>query len=225
MPETDTTREGVNTTRAEPSSGRQVGILLFPEVELLDYSGPLEVFTVAARLLENPQSSLPSLQAFTIAERKGPLKTRAGSRVLPDYTLENHPRIDILVVPGGWGTRREVDNAQLISWIGEVMATAPITASVCTGVFLLARTGRLGRREVTTHWASLDRLATDFPELMVARGVRWVDTGDVVTSAGISAGIDMSLHLVARLFGDDLAHRTARQMEYEWVDAATDPVK
>jgi transcriptional regulator GlxA family with amidase domain len=222
MAEADTTSVDATTAQTVPSPGRQVGVLLFPEVELLDYCGPLEVFTVAARLLERP---IPSLHVFTIAEREGPLKTRAGSRVLPDYTLESHPRIDILVVPGGWGTRREVDNAQLISWIGGVMATAQITASVCTGVFLLARTGRLGRREVTTHWASLDRLATDFPELIVASGVRWVDTGDVVTSAGISAGIDMSLHLVARLFGDDLARRTARQMEYEWVDAATGAVK
>ena len=221
----DTTCEDVKTAQTQSASGPQVGVLLFPEVELLDYSGPLEVFTVAARLLEHPRRSLPSLEAFTIAERKGPLKTRAGSRVLPDYTLESHPRIDILVVPGGWGTRREVDNARLISWIGGVMATAQITASVCTGVFLLARTGRLGRREVTTHWASLDRLATDFPELIVARGVRWVDTGDIVTSAGISAGIDMSLHLVARLLGEELARRTARQMEYEWVDAAAGPVK
>jgi transcriptional regulator GlxA family with amidase domain len=194
----------------------RVGILLFPDVELLDFCGPLEVFTVAARFIEDQALRL---EACTIAQTDGPLTTRAGLKVLPDYTTADHPKIDVLVVPGGMGTRREVENAALIAWIARVASSAELTASVCTGAFLLARAGLLGTRDVTTHWASLDRLAESHPEVTVRREVRWVDTGDIVTSAGISAGIDMSLHLVARLLGDEIARKTARQMEYHWQDA------
>jgi transcriptional regulator GlxA family with amidase domain len=209
---------------ALPSQRWHVGVLLFPDVELLDFCGPLEVFTVAGRLLDETDSAA-SLQAFTIALEKSPVLTRAGLHVLPDYSLDEHPRMEILVVPGGIGTRHAAENERLIEWIVGVMSSAQITASVCTGAFLLARTGLLGNREVTTHWGSLDRLAREYPELIVKRGVRFVDTGNIVTSAGISAGIDMSLHLVARFFGDELAHRTAHQMEYQWLDGTAGSVK
>ena len=165
------------------------------------------------------------LQAFSIALEKSPVMTRAGLRVLSDYSLDEHPPMEILVVPGGVGTRHAAENERLMEWIRSVMSTTQITASVCTGAFLLARTGLLGKREVTTHWASLDRLAREYPELIVQRDVRFVDTGNIVTSAGISAGIDMSLHLVARLFGDELARRTAYQMEYQWLDGTAGSVK
>jgi transcriptional regulator GlxA family with amidase domain len=208
-----------------PTSSRwHAGVLLFPNVELLDFCGPLEVFTVAGRLMEETDSSA-GLEAFTIALEKSPIVTRAGLHVLPDYSLDQAPHMEILVVPGGFGTRHAAENAQLIEWIARCMATTQITASVCTGVFLLARTGLLGKREVTTHWASLDRLAQEYAELTVLRDVRFVDTGNIVTSAGISAGIDMSLHLVARLFGDELARRTAHQMEYQRLDGTAGSVK
>jgi transcriptional regulator GlxA family with amidase domain len=207
-----------------PSTRWHIGVLLFPNVELLDFCGPLEVFSVASRLMDNPDSAA-GLRAFTIAQEKSPVMTRAGLQVLPDYSLEEHPGMDILVVPGGSGTRHAAENAELIDWIASTMATSQIAASVCTGVFLLARTGLLGRREVTTHWASLDRLAQEYPELIVQRDVRFVDTGTIVTSAGISAGVDMSLHLVARLLGDELARRTAYQMEYPWIGGSADSVK
>jgi transcriptional regulator GlxA family with amidase domain len=199
-------------------------MLLFPNVELLDFCGPLEVFTVAARLMDDSDRAA-GLRVFTIALEKSPVVTRAGLHVLPDYSLDEHPHMEILIVPGGIGTRYAAENERLIEWIATVMSTTQITASVCTGAFLLARTGRLGKREVTTHWASLDRLAQEYPELAVQRDVRFVDTGNIVTSAGISAGIDMSLHLVARLFGDELARRTAQQMEYQWVDDTAGSVK
>jgi transcriptional regulator GlxA family with amidase domain len=207
-----------------PSSRWHAGVLLFPNVELLDFCGPLEVFSVAGRLMEESNSSA-ALEAFTIAQEKRPVVTRAGLQVLPDYSLDDDPPMEILVVPGGIGTRHAAENARLIEWITRVMSTTQITASVCTGVFLLARTGLLGKREVTTHWASLDRLAQEYSELIVLRDVRFVDTGNIVTSAGISAGIDMSLHLVARLFGDELARRTAYQMEYQRLDGTAGSVK
>jgi transcriptional regulator GlxA family with amidase domain len=209
---------------ALPSTRWHVGVLLFPNVELLDFCGPLEVFTVAERLLDETDSA-GSLRAFTIALEKTPVLTRAGLQVLPDYSLDEHPRMEMLVVPGGIGTRHAAENERLIEWIASIMSSARITASVCTGAFLLARTGLLGNREVTTHWASLERLAREYPELIVQRDVRYVDTGNIVTSAGISAGIDMSLHLVARIFGDELAHRTAHQMEYQWLDGTAGSVK
>jgi transcriptional regulator GlxA family with amidase domain len=209
---------------ALPSSRWHVGVLLFPNVELLDFCGPLEVFTLAGRLVDETDSAA-SLQAFTISVEKSPVVTRAGLQVLPDYRLDEHPPLEILVVPGGIGTRHAAENERLIEWIASAMSTTQITASVCTGAFLLARTGLLGKREVTTHWASLDRLAREYPELIVLRDVRFVDAGNIVTSAGISAGIDMSLHLVARLFGDELARQTAHQMEYQWLEGTAGSVK
>jgi transcriptional regulator GlxA family with amidase domain len=139
-----------------------------------------------------------------------------GLRVTPDYALAVAPPIDVLIVPGGWGTRREAGNAPLIAWIGATAAATQVTASVCTGAFLLAGAGLLSGRQATTHWASLDRLQAQHADIAVQRDTRWVDEGRIVTSAGISAGIDMSLHLVARLGGRALAEATARQMEYAW---------
>ncbi len=132
----------------------------------------------------------------------------------PHYSLDNHPPIDLLVVSGGWGTRREVDNARLIDWIRAQAAQAQLTTSVCTGAFLLGRAGLLEGHNVTTHWASIERLRASLPGAKALENTRYVDEGGIVTSAGISAGIDMALHLVARLPGDALSRQTARRMEY-----------
>jgi transcriptional regulator GlxA family with amidase domain len=137
-----------------------------------------------------------------------------GLKVQPDYTLADHPPIQVLVVPGGWGTRREVENAPLIAWIRGQAAQAHLMTSVCTGAFLLGRAGLLEGRRVTTHWASIERLRRAQPNATVLEEVRFLDEGAVVTSAGISAGIDMALHLVARLHSEELAQQTARRMEY-----------
>ncbi len=197
-----------------------IAILLFDDVEVLDFCGPFEVFSVAARLARDtfPESAV-SWRVFTIAQHARMITARGNLLVQPHYGIADHPSIDVLIVPGGWGTRREVENTGLIRWIANVAQDARITASVCTGAFLLARAGLLSGRSVTTHWASLDRLATDVPECVVRRDVRWVDEGSVVTSAGISAGIDMSLHLVERLLGREMAAACARHMEYTWQDA------
>ncbi len=196
-----------------PGEPMSVAILLFDDVEVLDFSGPFEVFSVAAHV--NPGSP-STFRVFTVAERPGPVTCRGGLRVIPDHTLADSPAVDVLIVPGGQGTRREVANASLIAWIARTASRAQLAASVCTGAFLLAGAGILGGRRVTTHWASLDRLAAQFPDIEVVRDRRWVDEERIVTSAGISAGIDMSLHLVERLAGAELAGATARQMEYTW---------
>jgi transcriptional regulator GlxA family with amidase domain len=195
-----------------------VGILIFDEVEVLDFCGPFEVFSVAGRLnLPDPMDdSGATTRVFLIAESDRPIRARGGLKVVPDYIFANHPGIDLLVVPGGWGTRKEVNNPILIDWLSRVSGSTQLNSSVCTGSFLLGKVGLLEGKRATTHWSSLDRMQASYPSVKVEREVRWVDEGEVVTSAGISAGIDMSLHLVERVFGRDTALATAHHMEYEW---------
>jgi transcriptional regulator GlxA family with amidase domain len=192
-----------------------VGILIFDEVEVLDFCGPFEVFSVAAEIGQ-AAGTTPPFTVFTLAERANdqPIRCAGGLLIQPHYSLNNHPPIDLLIVPGGWGTRREVGNPHLIAWIRAQAEQAQLITSVCTGAFLLGQAGLLEGRQVTTHWASIERLRHDRPNVSVLENIRYVDEGPIVTSAGISAGLDMALHLVARLQGDDLARQTARQMEY-----------
>jgi transcriptional regulator GlxA family with amidase domain len=189
-----------------------VGIVLFDDVEVLDFAGPFEVFAVAGNVTEG------GFQVITVAERadaNAPIVARNGLKIVPDYALADAPHLDILVVPGGMGTRREVANPRLVGWIRQRAADATLTTSVCTGSFLLAETGILQGRTVTTHWASVQRMRDSYQWINVRGDARFVDEGDIVTSAGISAGIDMSLHVVGRLKGADVAALTARQMEYD----------
>jgi|SRR5579859_7654097 len=192
-----------------------IGILIFDDVEVLDFCGPFEVFSVAAKVGQAADQA-PPFTVFTLAERADgqPVRCVGGLLVQPHYSIDDHPPIDLLVVPGGWGTRREVDNPRLIAWIRAQSERAQLTTSVCTGAFLLGRAGLLEGHQVTTHWASIERLRQSLPNSAVLEYIRYVDEGTIVTSAGISAGIDMALHLVARLQGADLARQTARQMEY-----------
>ena len=135
--------------------------------------------------------------------------------VQPQYTLTNHPKIDVLIVPGGVITA-QLEKPDVMDWIKRVDSGTQLTASVCTGAFLLARAGLLDGKRVTTHWEDCDDLERMFVNLRVLRGVHWVDEGHIVTSAGISAGIDMSLHSVSRLLGLEIAEATAHQMDYAW---------
>ena len=196
-----------------------VGILVFDDVELLDFAGPYEVFTTAAHLhgVDRP-SSAPLFDVITIAMTGGNVRSRAGLRFTVDHDFSSHPGIDLLLVPGGRGTRELAEPEAVTRWIAAVAARARITASVCTGAFLLAAAGLLDGRAATTHWDDTADLGSTFPSVRVVEGVRWVDEGAVVTAAGISAGIDMSLHLVERLASRDLALRTARLMEYAWAE-------
>ncbi len=141
--------------------------------------------------------------------------SRNGLRVLPEYDLTDHPPLDVLIIPGGVITS-ELQRPEIIEWIRQINLGTTITASVCTGAFLLAKAGLLDRKPATTHWEDISDLTVMFPKVQVVGDPRWVDNGHVVTSAGISAGIGMSLHLVERLEGRQLAIRTARQMEFEW---------
>jgi len=190
---------------------RNVGIFLFDEVEVLDLAGPFEVFSTASRL-EHPAKRF---EVFTVADALRTVRARGGLMVQANYDFTNHPQIDVLIVPGGVVTS-ELKCQPTIEWIRRTAATAELTASVCTGAFLLAQAGLLANRSITTHWEDVEEFKSMFPHISVQPENRWIDTGKVVTSAGISAGMDMSLHLVSRLSGEALALRTARQMDYDW---------
>ena len=195
-----------------------VGILLFDGVELLDLGGPYEVFTVASRVRElaDPRAPAP-FTTFTVSRGPGLVRSHAGLRISPDHTFSDCPAVHLLVVPGGVVDEARSDPV-VVRWIADVAAAAAVTASVCTGAFLLADAGLLDGRAATTHWEDVDLLRATRPALRAVKHVRWVDEGRVVTAAGISAGIDMSLHLVERLAGRELALETARYMEYVWDD-------
>jgi transcriptional regulator GlxA family with amidase domain len=193
-----------------------IAIYLFDDVEALDFAGPYEVFTAAGRVLRrrDPAAGEP-FAVFSVARHAGLARARAGLEIRPDHTIADHPPIDVLVVPGGVVTR-ELERPEVVRWIANQHAKAQLTASVCTGAFLLAKAGILDGIAATTHWEDIADLRAMFPNVTVVEGRRWVDQGRVVTSGGISAGIDMSLHLVERLAGRDLALATARQMEFDW---------
>lgn len=195
---------------------RTVGIFIYNEVEVLDFTGPFEVFATASRLQSRITPEAPKLfEVCTIAGTTNLVHARGDLLVSPHYRFDHHPHLDVLIVPGGIITT-ELNNPAVIRWIAQMARTAELTASVCTGAFLLAKAGLLEGKRVATHWEDQADLRTMFPTLTVLENTRWVDEGQVVTSAGISAGIDMSLHLVARLTDEAFAIKTARQMEFDW---------
>ena len=196
---------------------RNVAILIFDDVEVLDFAGPFEVFGVAR--LED--GSAP-FNVFTVAETPAPVTARNGLSINPAYSLETCPRIDLLLVPGGRGARPLLHNERVIRWIQQQAASAELVLSVCTGALLLGKAGLLDGLAATTYHTAFDTLREVAPNTEQRPGERWVDNGRIVTSAGVSAGIDMSLHIVGRLLGPAQADKTARHMEYEhWKPIAT----
>lgn len=196
-----------------------IGIYVYDEVEVLDFAGPYEVFTTAARVKVRNEPDAPNLfDVFLIAEKDGLVHARANFIVQPHYTISNHPNTDVLIVPGGIHIH-QLEKSLVMDWLAELVPGTTLTASVCTGAFLLAKAGILQNQSCTTHWEDIPDLRAMFPALDVREDVPWVDSGNIVTSAGISAGIEMSLHLVTKLAGKDLAMRTAHQMEYSWNNA------
>ena len=193
----------------------KVGIVLFPNVEVLDFAGPFEVFSVASRVaLRDGDLSVAPFEVSTVAAGRLPVVARHGLQVIPDEGISHVPHFDVLIVPGGVMDQPLADEA-LLAYLAKASSYAAITASVCTGAFVLAKLGLLGKRRATTHWEDIDDLKRAHPDIEVLTNVPFVDEESVVTSAGISAGILMSLHLVERLYGASLANRTARQMQFD----------
>jgi transcriptional regulator GlxA family with amidase domain len=198
---------------------KRVGIVLFEDIEVLDFCGPFEVFC-AARLDEDKRREEPSpFEVCLVAEHPDPVNTSGNMQVTPHYTFENCPPLDILVVPGGWGTRKELKNPAMLEWLRARAAEVETLTSVCTGSMLLGFAGLLNGRRATTHWRSLDWMRDALPEVTVEFQQHVVEDGSLVTSAGISAGIDMALKVVARYFGENVARATARHMEYPYPDS------
>jgi transcriptional regulator GlxA family with amidase domain len=191
----------------------QVVIYLFPDVEVLDFAGPFEVFSTASRVAQRLSPAQPApFQVSTVARSHRSVRARAGLQVLPSHDWHDCPRPDLLLIPGGV-VDAELGDSALLNWLRDCATTATTTASVCTGAFILAAAGLLDGRRATTHWEDADELRERYPAIRVEEQRRWIDHGDIATSAGIAAGIDLSLHLVARLAGRLLAERTARQMD------------
>ncbi len=209
---------------------RTVAILLFNEIEVLDFAGPFEVFGIAGlrsvglRSVGLRSGDPRPFQVFTVAER-GPVYTRNGLSINPTYLLNDHPEPDIVIVPGGggikadgtpFGSRREMNNPAILNWVRRHAQTAELVLSVCTGSLILGKAGLLENLSATTHFMAVEAMQQASPTTTVLPNERWVDTGKVVTSAGISAGIDMSLYVVGRLLGRAVADETARYMQYDY---------
>lgn len=192
-----------------------IGILLYPNVDLLDSGGPYEVFLTASRLAVRDGDPPPfEVETITI---DGKAVTAYGGLVLqPSTSISEVGDLDVVIVPGTTDVSGPLGDPSLMAAVRELQAKARLTASVCTGAFILGSAGILEGLSWTTHWEDVDALAQSLGPETARRKVRWVDEGDVVTAGGLSSGIAMALHLVDRLAGRDLAERTARQIEYDW---------
>lgn len=190
---------------------RQVSLLIFDEAEVLDVAGPFEVFSVAGR-----RHDLNPFHVSLVAERGAPVVLRNGFRVQPHFTIHNAPTAQVLIVPGGLGTRKEMNNDALVDWVRRSAGVAELVLSVCTGALLLGRAGLLDGLDVTTHHGAYGLLREVAPTARLRPGERFLDNGRIVVAAGVSAGIDASLHVVERLLGSELAEEAASYMEYHW---------
>jgi transcriptional regulator GlxA family with amidase domain len=187
-----------------------IAIAVFPGVEELDFVGPWEV-------LRSWQKNWPEdgAEVFLLSRAEGPVECAKGMRIIPDYTWSDTPRLDVLIYPGGDGTRRQLGDEELGSWLRELHDGGTLIASVCTGALVLADAGLLDHRPATTHWASLEHLASLGDGIGVRAEDRFVDTGEIITSSGVSAGIDMALHLVRRLHSEGRAREVRRYIQYD----------
>ena len=185
-----------------------IGLLIFDGAEELDFVGPWEVFTMAAKMRDD-------IRVVTIAERAEPVRCAKGMRVIPDCALADAPALDVVMVPGGLGTRREVNNPVLIDWLRGIGPQLTWVTSVCTGALLLCEAGFARGRRVTTHWAFVEELRKRYADVEVLDRVRYVRDGNLATAAGVSAGIDLALWLTGQLWGVETARKTQRSMEYD----------
>lgn len=203
------------------SNKYNVGILLFDHVDALDFTGPYEVFNLTTyhdkdvkKLLTNNLEDKP-FKVSTVSQDGKQITVHNGLKVTPDYSFSDAPTFDIIIVPGGplKALKLVESNKEIITWIESYKDK--IVASVCTGAFFLAKAGMLNGKKATTNRVALNLLERSFPEVEVIRDVKYVDEGNIITSAGISAGIQMALHVVSKLFGEETAKRTAYTIELD----------
>ena len=189
---------------------QNVGIFIFNEVEVLDFAGPYEVFS----LTEKDNEKL--FKVITISENGEMIAARNGLKIQPEVSFEQNPDLDILIIPGGYGAEEiEIKNKKVLEWIKTQSEKVQILASVCTGAFLLAEAGLLNQKKATTHWMDISRLEKEYPAVTVIKDTRFVDEDTIITSGGISSGINMSFHIIKKLHGLEIAANTAKRMEYD----------
>lgn len=186
-----------------------VGIFIFNDVELLDFAGPYEVFSVASEMHDYKYFSV-----FTISENGDMIKTVNGLKVQPDYSFDTHPNMDILLIPGGVGSRKLIKNARVLDWVKKNYLRTEVTCSVCSGALVLGKLGLLDNLISTTHHQVIDLLKEIAPLTNIDIGKRYIDNGKIMTSAGISAGIDLALHIVNKIYGIEAEQKTIEHMEY-----------
>ncbi|WP_339726145.1 DJ-1/PfpI family protein [uncultured Paraglaciecola sp.] len=195
----------------EKNQAFNIGIYLYKNAEVLDFAGPFEVFSTANRLHNTTQQ----FNVFLIGESALPILARGGFCITPKYSIYNHPALELLVVVGGIHTE-EMQKAHIIHWLQQQRQKVAIIASVCTGAFILAQAGILNNHQATTHWSDIQDFKQKFPTIPIIENVSWVDNQNVITSAGITAGIDMSLYLLSKFCSLQLALSTAKQMQFQW---------
>ncbi|NWG45078.1 MAG: DJ-1/PfpI family protein [Alphaproteobacteria bacterium] len=189
------------------------GLLVFPDVEELDFVGPWEVFTMSAEIHRGLRTGVPEPVSHLVGTVAGPIRCAKGMRVLPDCTLADAPPLDVLLVPGGVGTRPLATDTEVLAWVAARAATARWVTSVCTGALVLHAAGVSAGRAVTTHWMFADTLKAKGAN--VVRDTRYVRDGNLVSAAGVSAGIDMALWLIGQIYGEDHARAVQKGMEYD----------
>ncbi len=207
----------------DPTSLRRIAVVLFDGFTVLDAYGPIQAFAMC-RLPGTDGTPTPAFELFTMAESSGLVKAGEGPQTQADYSFADAPPYDLLLVPGGQGTRRLVNDAPWLDKLAAASQKAALTTTVCTGAALLARTGLLDGRTATSNKMAWDWVVQQGPRVNWVRKARWVDDGDILTSSGVSAGIDMALSLIGRLHGLEAARRAARAVEYRWhEDPSDDP--
>jgi transcriptional regulator GlxA family with amidase domain len=197
----------------EKTRTRNVAIILYDRVELLDFAGPGEVFAAAARI--GATGEAPAFRVYSVGKSKDPVTSQGFVKITPEYSIADAPKPDLIVFPGG-GVQSVLGDPALMAWAKSAVDSAEIAMSVCNGAHLLGAMGALDGKTVTTHFGAVARLRSSTPKATVQEGRRFVDSGRIVTTAGVSSGIDGALHVVARLLDRAAADQTARYMEYRW---------
>ena len=193
---------------------KRLGALLYPGFELLDTFGPLEMFGNLKGMVD----------VVTVAQEKGPVRSGQGPSAMADYGFADCPHLDLLLIPGGEGTRTEVDNPVMIDWLRRRVPEIANVMTVCSGTALLARTGLIDGRRATTNKMFFNEVSESGPRVQWVREARWVEDGKFATSSGVSAGIDMALAVIAKLIGQQVSDNLAVATEYDWHrDASWDP--
>lgn len=195
---------------------RHVAIMVFDDVEVLDFAGPYEVFNVTREL-----SLMSEMNVFTVAESTAPVRTRGQLSINPNYSFTNMPETNILLIPGGAGCRALLKKPHILDWVREQSEKVELLLSVCTGSLILAKAGLLNGLEVTSHHGNLDDLERLTEGSTIISDKRYVDTGKIIMSGGVSAGIDMSLYVIRKLYGDEILAKTLSEMEYPWTASNT----